>query len=99
MSQQWIQEVNQGHDNFYNRLLQKSIRNALNIVSAREPGMLPRSDIKPGLEEISVGQQRRNEGGKGKNLSSKGEICKDPEVTEHDAVNDLNTTHHGQRLQ
>ena len=50
--------------------------------------MFPRSDIKFRLEEIRICQQRRDEGGKGKNDSSKGnKICKDPEVKQHDAFN------------
>lgn len=50
--------------------------------------MFPRSDIKFRLEEIRICQQRRDEGGKGKNDSSKGnKMCKDPEVKQHDAFN------------
>lgn len=60
--------------------------------------MLPRSDIKFRLEEI-ICQQRRDEGGKGKYDSSKGnKMCKDPEVKQHDAFNPGNITQYGERV-
>lgn len=61
--------------------------------------MLPRSDIKFRLEEI-ICQQRRDEGRKGKNDSSKGnKLFKDTEVKQQDVFNPGNIIQYEERVQ
>lgn len=62
--------------------------------------MLPRSDIKFRLEEIRICQQRRDEGRKGKNDSSKGsKLFKDTEVKQQDVFNPGNIIQYEERVQ
>lgn len=61
--------------------------------------MLPNSDIKPGLEGIRVGQQRRHGVGKERLFQAKVKCTKTQRPKEYYVFNDLNIIQYGERVQ